>query len=508
MIEVPAERPLFSAAPWVLWTHALQQMSKGLGWHLAQGALVIGYFVAVLFTEYSALRVGAAGLDLFQRVTYLNLVFITMAGVGCFSVCVVAERESGTLDLLRLSGLGPVGFLVGKWLPLLLGCALLLVLQVPCTSFAVTLGGVLPGQIRAMTVVSLVHLFLVASIGLLISVVSKTSQRAVLTSLVVFGVWFSGPAAIASLFRWAWPSWDSSRLDAVLSAFRSLSAFGDVARLLETRNTSPSLWSTVQTWQMLIGLIALGVSWLVFERGAASVPVAPLQAATTRPRRRWGNGVMALFWKDFHLTAGGWRWFVLRLVAYPTVSLCYGLSISGVPSLPVWLFTHEVALRMVGWDTAIVLSQLFQREVRERTWGSLQFLPFTRSQICYSKLAGACLALAPGWAWVAFVSVYLARFGNYGSTGLDMLFFASIVVVGCHVATLVSVLFPRFTWTVALLMGVVAAQLELEFARSLVFAMGFGLPTGSLIASLLLMSVVISAGLHGLIAWRIRSLGD
>ena len=151
---------------------------------------------------------------------------------------------------------------------------------------------------------------------------------------------------------------------------------------------------------------------------------------------------------------------------------------------------------------------MFQREVRERTWGSLQLLPHTRSQICYSKLAGAFWALAPGWAWVAFVSSYVASFGGYGATGLDMLFFASIVIVGCHVATFVSVLFPRFTWTVALLLGVVAAQLELEFARSLVFTMGFGLPTGSLIASLLLMSVVISAGLHGLIAWRIRSLSD
>ena len=96
---------------------------------------------------------------------------------------------------------------------------------------------------------------------------------------------------------------------------------------------------------------------------------------------------------------------------------------------------------------------------------------------------------------MAFVSSYVASFGGYGATGLDMLYFASIVMVGCHVSTLVSVLIPRFTWTVALLLGVAAAQFEL--ARSLVFAMGFGLPTGSLITSLLLMSVVISAGLHG-----------
>ena len=510
MLEATVERRVFPAAPWVLCSHALQQMSKGIGWHLAQGALVVGYFVAVLFTQYSALRVGAAGLDLFERVTYLNLVFITIAGVACFSVCVTNERESGTLDLLRLSGLGPVGFLVGKWLPLLLGCALLLVLQVPCTSFAVTLGGVLPGQIRAMTVMSLVHLFLVASIGLLISVISKTSQRAVLSSVVVFGVWFSGPAAFTTVIRWLWPAWNSLAADHFLELLRSASAFGNSERLFGSYQTAPALWSMEQTGQMLVGIAALGLSWLLFERCGETVPVIATRSATRRPRRRWGTGAMALFWKDFHLTAGGWRWFVLRLLLYPIITLSYGIIVSATAGDPflTWAITHELTLRMVGWDTAIVLAQLFQREVREQTWDTLRLLPHSHPTICYSKLAGAFWALSPGWIWMTYASITVASFGSYGATTLDIVFFASIVVVGCHVTTFVSVLFPRFTWTVALLLGVVAAQLELEFARSLVFAMGFGLPTGSLIASLLLMSVVISAGLHGLIAWRIRSLGD
>ena len=77
-------------ASWVLCGHTLQQMCKGLGWNLAKGLLVVAYFVAVVFTQYSDNRFGAAGLELFQRMTYLNLVFMTMSGISCFSNCVVS----------------------------------------------------------------------------------------------------------------------------------------------------------------------------------------------------------------------------------------------------------------------------------------------------------------------------------------------------------------------------------------------------------------------------------
>ena len=194
MVEASASRSLFSRAPWVLFVHAMRRMGLSLRWHLVLGLLLVAYFVALLLVEYSTVRIGAPGLELHRRIAYLNLVLISIAGAGCFSVCVAAERDAGTLDLLRLAGLGPMGFLVGRWLPLVVATALLLLLQVPCTSFAVTLGGVLPDRIRATTVATLVHLLLVASVGLLISVFSKTSQRAVLTSLVVFGGWFgAGP---------------------------------------------------------------------------------------------------------------------------------------------------------------------------------------------------------------------------------------------------------------------------------------------------------------------------
>ena len=512
MRDSPPDQRRSHFASWVLCGHTLQQMCKGLGWNLAQGLLVVAYFVAVVFTQYSANRFGAAGLELFQRMTYLNLVFMTMIGISCFSNCVVSERETGTLELLRMTGLGRAGFLVGRWLPLFIGCAIMLILQIPCMSFAITLGGVLPGQLRAMMVLLLVHLFFVASVGLWISVVCKTSQRAVLVAICIFSAWFIGPMAIETLLNWVCPTLNNSTIDQIITRLHSWSAFGSTQRLFQSSSIAPDLWSRDQSYLTLWGAISIAGSWWGLERYAAP-QVATEKPMTARPRRQWGAGVMAVFWKDFRTIGGGWRWFLLRLICYPALTLAYGLSKSAVPFPFHWLMIHEASLRLMGWDTAIVLAQLYHREMSEQTWGTLLCLPMSRGQIAYSKFAGTSLALLPGWLWVAVLSFYVPILGCYGATTVDVLFFTSIVVLGCHVTVLVSVLFPQFSWTIALLLGVLVAHLELIAAQLVIFNY-FPMPFQHerarllLIGWFLIFTLMISAGLHKLIANRLGRLSD
>ena len=174
---------------------------------------------------------------------------------------------------------------------------------------------------------------------------------------------------------------------------------------------------------------------------------------------------------------------------------------------------HEASLRLMGWDTAIVLAQLYHREMREQTWGTLLCLPMSRGQIAYSKFAGTSLALLPGWLWVAVLSFYVPILGCYGATTVDVLFFTSIVVLGCHVTVLVSVLFPQFSWTIALLLGVLVAHLELIAAQLVIFNY-FPMPFQHerarllLIGWFLIFTLMISAGLHKLIANRLGRLSD
>lgn len=223
--------------------------------------------------------------------------------------------------------------------------------------------------------------------------------------------------------------------------------------------------------------------------------------------------MMAVFWKDFRAIGGGWRWFWLRLICYPALTLVYGLNNPAVPFPFYWLMIHEAALRLMGWDTAIAVAQLYHREIREQTWGTLLCLPISRRQIAYIKLAGASLALSPGWFWVGILSFYVPTLGCYGATIIDVMFFTSIVILGCHVTVLVSVLFPQFSWTIALLLGVLVAHLELIGTQLVVFNY---FPTAfqdersrlSLIGWFLFLTLLISAGLHKLIAKRLGRLSD
>ena len=219
-------------------------------------------------------------------------------------------------------------------------------------------------------------------------------------------------------------------------------------------------------------------------------------------------GVGAIFDKDFRLIGGGWSWVALRTVVYPVVGIAYVRTVGAFNDWMTWALIHETALRMVGWDTAITLSQLFQREVRDQTWDGLKLLPISRGKLCYSKLAGALAALSPGWAWALYASFRLARLHNFGSDWLNVTYFASIVLVGVHVAVLVSVLVPRVSWTIPMLLGVAAAHLQLEVSRYLIYSFAFGGPYGTPVWILLIASLGLSAVLHGLTAWRICHLAD
>ena len=507
MTEAPADQSLYSRAPWVLFVHAMRRMGLSLRWHLVLGLLLVAYFVALLLVEYSTARIGAPGLELYRRIAYLNLVMISIAGAGCFSVCVASERDAGTLDLLRLAGLGPLGFLVGRWLPLVVTTALLLMLQVPCTSFAVTLGGVLPDRIRATTVATLVHLLLVASVGLLISVFSKTSQRAVLTALAVFGLWFAGPDIFEAAALQMWPA-SAARMETLFEQVRLYSAFGSLERIDRTAWTGLSLWGAEQAWQILVAVLALVIAGLCLERQSSSGPVVEEGHAGQRTPHRWRPGAAAVFDKDFRLVGGGFGWVALRMFVYPVVGIAYVRTVGAFNDWMTWALIHETALRMIGWDTAITLSQLFQREVRDQTWDGLKLLPIPRGKLCYSKLAGALAALSPGWIWALYASFRLARLHNYGSDWLDVTYFASIVLVGVHVAVLVSVLVPRISWTIPMLLGVATAHLQLEVSRYLIYSFAFGGPYDGVVRVLLLAACGLSAALHGLIAWRICHLAD
>ena len=401
--------------------------------------------------------------------------------------------------------MGPFGLLIALWLPLIIATAFLLLLQLPCTAFAVTLGGILPDQIRATAVATLVHLWLVASVGFLISVYFKSTQQAVLTSFVIFGIWFAGSNLAKSAAMRIWP-YSSFDWDVLFDWADSFSGFSSLSRIRST--ATPALWGFDQTCQMMAAIVALVVGGLNLERQSSAGPPATKLRHRQHHPYRWHQGLAAIFEKDFRLAGGGWRWVAIRAIVYPLAGFAYVAAISAPSGWITSAMLHETALRMAGWDTAMVLTQLFQREVREQTWGSLKILPFSICQISYVKLAGALLAVSPGWIWTTYTSIHLASFGFPGAGLLEIVYFANIAIFGCHTAVLASVLIPRVTWTIPMLLGIVAAHLQLEFYRNCSFAIGAGIAYHLFVWTMLAVSLCITAFLHFLIVRRIHCLSD
>ena len=85
---------------------------------------------------------GAPGLRFLQEMVWVNLVFITLAGLSYFASAITEEKEEMMLGLLRMTNLNPVAILLGKSTSRLIGALLLLLVQVPFVLLAVTLGGV------------------------------------------------------------------------------------------------------------------------------------------------------------------------------------------------------------------------------------------------------------------------------------------------------------------------------------------------------------------------------
>ena len=137
-------------------------------------------------------RMGAPGLHFLQEMVWLNLVFITLAGLSYFASAITEEKEEMMLGLLRMTDLSPVAILLGKSTSRLVGALLLLLTQVPFILLAVTLGGVGLPQIAAAYGTLLAYLFLVCNLALLFSVVFRNTTTAAAFTLAVLLVFLIG----------------------------------------------------------------------------------------------------------------------------------------------------------------------------------------------------------------------------------------------------------------------------------------------------------------------------
>jgi hypothetical protein len=146
--------------------------------------LVLGAGFLVL-TEATGTRAFNLGRGLFGSLTWLALTGTLASGLFLTADALSEEKREGTLGFLFLTDLGGFDVVSGKLLATSLRAGYSLLAIFPILALTLIMGGVTGGQFWRCAVALINALFCSLAAGLLVSSVSRDSQRAVAGTFVV-----------------------------------------------------------------------------------------------------------------------------------------------------------------------------------------------------------------------------------------------------------------------------------------------------------------------------------
>ena len=476
--------------------------------HVTRLGLMLGIYVSLSFAFAMASRFGAPGLRFFSANVYLNVIFLTLLGVGFFSTTITEEKEEDTLGLMLMAGISPLGILLGKLGGRLFQAILLIVVQYPFTLLAITMGGVSPSQVQAAYVGLGSYMLLLAGGGLLCSTLAPRSRTAGTWMVIALFVYGLVPYCCHALrnyfarFSSAPASWFVNLLETVAS----MSLFLRIEHIMAT-GFGESPWSWQVASNLLLGLVGFALSWCCFglatrepateatARGGLSRSQKGL-ARSFSPGRAWVN---PFIWKDFHFVAGGLSRRLLRILCYPALfGFSLGLSVlwgrSGDNALEIY---QAFLLLAVLWELAILAARSIHDEVRGQTIASLVMLPHSVRYVFYSKLLGAVIGMYPGL--ICFLVANIIGFHQVANFfRVDGMAVLAILLLVPHFAAVYALF---FRWgSVSLGIGSMIAVYFMIVALFQIIRPG---PNEIVLHVLTLVLLSICAACHVVVLWRI-----
>ena len=384
--------------------------------HIFRVSFAALMYLSLLYAWVSSSMVGAPGLRLFSTMTYLNLVLISLAGISFFATAITEEKEEDTLGLLMLAGINPLGILLGKSTSRLLGAILLLLVQLPFTLLAITLGGVTLDQVVSAYCSLTAYMVLLANVGLLCSVAYRRGGTAsIVTLLFILG--YLGAAHVIKAVQFGFlhggliaDRGDVNRyFDRAADWCRDASVFHRVQTIMQTGYAESPIG--FQVLVSLGGALAFFVvAWVGFHRFTRG------SQTTERPRadllarfiglgrsRRSRPGSHAVAWKEFHFVAGGLPIQLAKFAIYGAVTALvfwaadryYNFPLSRAGQQVVWAMLAAVVV-----ESSLYASVMFHDEWRDKTLPLLTMLPIKPSSILTSKFVGCAPALIPAAFWL------------------------------------------------------------------------------------------------------------
>ena len=432
-----------------LLTRALRLDARQLRNHLFRLAFVGFIYLAMLMATIESAFLGAPGLKFFQTIAWLNVLFITCAGIGYFSSAITEEKEEETIGLLQMAGLNHIGILLGKSTSRLIQVMLLLIVQFPFMLLAVTLGGVTTHQIIAAYVDILAFTILLANTALVCSVMfQRGGNAAAFTTLLMVLYVVLPPIAGLELkdltsVGWTKSDWWKTIILTSLEWLEKSCVFYQLQEVMQTGFDQPILTKQVIS-NVVVGMFCFGLAWLLFgpsinNATPGGVSRGVILKSTSRvqflsPGRCWSNPFV---WKDFQFIGGGYSLFVGKLLAYVMLfALIVGMSLYqgnwfGFTLTDVAGIYFVCMLIALILEACISASRIFHDEIRLQTMSSLLMLPRSIPFIGYSKMIGCLMGLAPAAICLLGATVLLPnfRFANAARTVIEPQFWAGIMVI-------------------------------------------------------------------------------
>jgi ABC-type transport system involved in multi-copper enzyme maturation permease subunit len=506
-----------------LTTRSLREDARATRTHLLRAGLV-GALLGSLVTAHTMVSfMGAPGLYFFSMTLSVNLLLLTFIGISVFATAITEEKETGSLGLLKLTGMSPLSILLGKSAGLLLGAVLLLAVQLPFTLLAVTLGGISPIQVIAAYVLLAAYAVALCGLGLLWSVVLERNAAATRVTLGSLLGFFWGPSLLGGLLTackyrgWlaeggAVDEW----IEAALSWWRSLSAFQQSNLIVATGFDGPVV-SRATWFSAAAGVVLFAIAWLIFERATRNeLAAAPERLARAPKRGRPGSDRAwdeAVVWKDFRFLAGGLSslgvWTILYGAAIAGALAMMAQSGANVAPKDVGVYTLIVSLLILPIQAAALATRVFGDEVKWKTLSGLALLPASLGAIAYQKVLGASIQLVPGISCAALGFVltavmtpdYFADFFGAGEAIIVLIYMIATALFGIHLAAYFSLRVRHGALALtfaAIILGnyVITAPLMVLFDGSEEGPIGF-LAMGLLVAA---------AAMHPLIGARLTHL--
>lgn len=343
---------------------------------LRTGATVVVLFLGTwLFLLMQDQPPREVGTYLFGTLTGSAVLYALLSGVRATSDCLSEEKREGTLGLLFLTDLKGYDVVLGKLVANSVNAFYSVVAVLPVLAIPLLMGGLTPGEFGRMSLVAVNSLFASLAIGMFVSAISRSPQKAMLTTLVLLVLLTAVLPALGAFFA------NLSKRPWLQVALALPSAGFSYYRAWDT----PYRLQTEQFWYSILLLHSLGWVCLVLASVIAPRVWQDKPPGTTRLRwrERWrlwtlGNLPERTGFRNQLLSQNPFYWLASRARYKPLLVWAF---LALVASIWVW----GVARHRRDWllDGMYITTALFLNSVM-KVWLAVE----TTGRLAEERKAG------------------------------------------------------------------------------------------------------------------------